>query len=187
MRSCLTVVAATLLMGTLAQASSVVTVAAPAMAQSPSILVLEDLRIRAAAETEPSVAGIADQTPSPVIEPTFPRMETMSPSIVAVIAPALPAENTVVATAGPRTSDPWALPVVMRGGIAGDAYGGPQPEIELGATLERMKASEPMATRGSATHRQSKHSAAASGRAAPARQAIAPAPPPPAAPLVQPQ
>ncbi len=63
------------------------------------------------------------------------RMQALSPSIVAVLAPDTGISNEIVAAVDGRKPRQKPLPMVMRGGITGDAF---THEIELGKALEKL-------------------------------------------------
>lgn len=128
-----------------AQASSIMTIEAPAQAISPSII-----EVVAATPTSPASDEIS-LSPQGSLQLTqldplnmlpaggssVVRMEPITPSVIAVIAPTPDVSTEMVAAIEhrkPRVND---MPMVMRGGIVGDPF---MSEIELGKALGKLPA-----------------------------------------------
>lgn len=126
-----------------ARASSFVTVEEPGPAASPSIIDVAPptLATRAAepvtisSEGSVELAVLDPLNMLPVDGNSVVRMQALSPSVVAVLAPDTGISNEIVAAIDGRKPRQNPLPMVMRGGITGDAF---THEIELGKALEKL-------------------------------------------------
>ncbi|MGE0279722.1 MAG: hypothetical protein AB7P20_03790 [Rhizobiaceae bacterium] len=130
------------LAGGAAQASSIITMEEPRPA-SPSIIEVGPPAISAATAEHVAVTS-GDSLELAALDPlnmlpagsnSVVRMEALTPSIVAVIAPDPNISNEIVAAIDGRKPRPNPLPMVMRGGIVGDPF---LPHIELGKALEKL-------------------------------------------------
>lgn len=149
MRLSIAAFAVALLAGGSAHASSFVTIETPIATESPSFVYAtppEPVTPVAAVKAEPSPAlaqfNLPELDPLNMLAPganSIVRLEPVSRSIIAVIAPQPAVSNEMVAaideTPKPRHE---TIPMVMRGGIIGDLFA--EPEIELGKALQDMPA-----------------------------------------------
>jgi len=134
-----------LLAGGTAQASSFVTIEEPAPAASPSIVeVAPPAASTSATESVVFTSGSSVQLAAldplnmlPAGSNSIVRMEPVTRSVVAVVAPDPNISNEIVAAIDHRKPRQDLMPMVMRGGIVGDAF---QPEIELGKALKKLPA-----------------------------------------------
>lgn len=126
-----------------AHASSIVTIDEGEQPSSPSIIEVAAPPIISAAvervampsENGLELAALDPLNMLPAGGNSVVRMQPLTPSVVAVVAPDSYISNEIVAAIDHRKPRHDPLPMVMRGGIAGDPF---QPQIELGKTSEKL-------------------------------------------------
>lgn len=123
--------AVTLLASSAASASSFVTFGTSEKIATPSIISLGALPAKAPSAAASAIDPSSELAGLPELDPLHafgsdvgPRFEDVSPSIVAVISPLPPVSSEMVAAIEkpkPRPHD-LAMPMVIRGGIVGEAF-----------------------------------------------------------------
>jgi hypothetical protein len=114
------IVAATIVWSSGAYASSFVVLPAMTDDFSPSIVELG----QAAAPDVNVLAAIPEPAQPPIAEPG--HVDIISPSIIAMGEPAVADENVAAIDGGEtKKSEPSTMPMVIRGGVVGDAFSAP--------------------------------------------------------------